>query len=102
LLGVENEIHLFGNLSVVADATPALSGGSSAGANFSDPFEITSVQLFDDQGQFIENVSLTDSFGNTLQVGPLAAVPEPSGLTLLGVGVFSLLGCCRRRRRRAA
>jgi hypothetical protein len=100
LLGVENQVHFFGGLAVSALADPATTN-SVAEANFKDPFVITSVQLFNAQGQFIENVSLTDSFGNALQVGPLAsALPEPASLTLLGIGSLGLLGYSWRKGKR--
>jgi hypothetical protein len=41
-----------------------------------------------------------DSF--TLQIGPTTATPEPTSLTLLGLGSLSLLGYGWRRRNRAA
>jgi PEP-CTERM motif len=99
LLGLDNEVSLNMGLSVGGSA--ADSGAGSASADLADPFMITSVQLFDDQGQFLENVGMTDSFGNMLQVGSPAAVPEPSALALLGIGAVSLLGYSWRRKRAA-
>lgn len=46
----------------------------------------------------------TDRYGNDLALDDLsfAAVPEPSGLVLLGAGVVALLGHAARRARRSA
>jgi hypothetical protein len=39
------------------------------------------------------------NYGRTLGAASLAAVPEPSALVLIAVGVVSLVACARRRRR---
>ncbi len=43
-----------------------------------------------------------DDFGANFQFNPGTVVPEPSSLTLLGIGAFGLLGYVRRRRKAAA
>lgn len=64
----------------------------SAESNFSQTAEITNVGLFDANGNFIENVSLTGGSGTTY-----GAVPEPSGLLLLSAGLVGLAGASRRK-----
>ena len=89
------------NLQVAGEAIPA-GTVSFATADLMHTFSITSVQLFDDQRQSLENASMTDSAGNKLQVGSPAAVPEPSALPLLGIGALGLLGYAWCRRKGAA
>jgi hypothetical protein len=56
-------------------------GPASAIADFSQSSRISAVQLFDDQGNFIQNVTLVDDAGNVLPV------PEPSA------GQMAALAC---------
>jgi hypothetical protein len=101
LLGLDNQVRLASSLSAGGIAISQADNGSVVTADLSHTFGVTSVQLFDDQGQFIEDVSMTDSLGNTLQVGESAAVPEPSTFTLLGLGTLGLLGYSWRRWKQA-
>jgi hypothetical protein len=104
LLGADNAISISGDLFVSGVAISPGSGASGfATSDFTNTFSITSLQLFNDQGQFVENVTLTDALGNKLQVGaPAAAAPEPASIVLLILGSLGLAGYAIPSRRQPA
>jgi hypothetical protein len=83
----ENNILLIGLLTADADASPSF---GSATSDFATTLFISKVQLLDSNGNVIQDLTLTDALGNTLQVGE---VPEPAtyALILAGLGVIGFV-----------
>ena len=79
------------NLGVFAQCPPAsLAGGAacSATADYLDPVSITSVAVYDANGNLIQTATLTSTSGFSTTV----AVPEPSNSLLLGTSFLLLVG----------
>jgi len=51
---------------------------------------------------FFEGIVVDTTTGELISGPSVSAVPEPSSLTLLGIGFLSVAGCCWRRRFRTA
>jgi hypothetical protein len=84
----QNNVRLSGDLAVNASTE----GPGSATADYANTLEVTAARLLDANGDFIQDITLTDALGNTLAVG----APEPSLLTLVACG---LVGLVSRRRK---
>lgn len=79
------------DLGAFAQCPPAnLLTGLSCGAtaDYLDPVSITSVAVYDANGNLVQNATLTSQSG----FSPTMAVPEPSNFLLLGTGLFVLVG----------
>jgi hypothetical protein len=82
-------------IGLLMDANTVASAGTSGSTNFGDPLSFaTSGLVFDLPDGWTAN-SLSGNIVDNHYVG-LAAVPEPSGLTVLAIGACSLLAAARR------
>lgn len=101
------DILFYSAAAVIAEgvSTGASFNGS---ANFASTFELTSIDLFTDQGTQITDWSLLDLgtdqvvFNQNGRVSPAAPVPEPSSLMLMLLGMTGVVvarrkACAHRR-----
>ena len=78
------------NLGAFAQCPPASFGSvaCSATVDYLDPVSITSVAVYDANGNLIQTATLTSTSG----FSPTVAVPEPSNSLLLGTSFLLLVG----------
>ncbi len=69
-------------------ASPLTGLSCSATADYLDPVTITSVAVYDANGNLVQNATLTSQSG----FSPTVAMPEPSSFLLLGTSLLVLVG----------
>jgi hypothetical protein len=74
-------------------------GGCSATADFLDPAIISSVTIYDANGNIVPGFTLTSNSqtGFSITGPPSGVTPEPSGLALLGSGLIGIIAVARRK-----
>ena len=80
----------------------ALPRDGSASSNFISTALLTGIDVFDSQGNKIDDFSILSGSGTRYDANGvhLAAVPEPTTLAFLGTGAFGLFACRFLRRRK--